>query len=389
MHLFAEATTNFTLELYRQLRETEDNIFYSPVSIMTALAMLQLGAKGNTRQQIEKVLQFSEATKKTTEKSADCHDEKSENLHHQFQKLMTQLNKCNDAYDLKAANSIYGAEDFPFLQEFLEDIKKFYHANVESLDFAHAADESQKKINSWVESQTNGKIKDLFPDGSLGSDTRLVLVNAVYFKGQWDHKFDEKHTGEENFWLNKNTRKPVQMMKQRSKFNFNLLEDVQAKIVEIPYKSKELSMFILLPDEIDGLKELEDKLTADKLIEWTSPQNMDMIELYLSLPRFRVEQKYDLPDPLKHMGMVDAFNTQKADFSGMSSKEGLVVSKVLHKSFVEVTEEGTEAAAATGVEVALTSALISEDFSCDHPFLFFIKQNKTNSILFFGRMSSP
>ncbi|XP_052592392.1 serpin B4-like isoform X2 [Peromyscus californicus insignis] len=368
MHLLAEATTNFTLELYQQLRETEDNIFYSPVSIMTALAMLQLGAKGNTRQQIEKALQFSGATKKTTEKSADCHDEKSENLHHQFQKLMTQLNKSNDAYDLKAANSIYGAKDFPFLQEFLEDINKFYHANVESLDFAHAADQSQKKINSWVESQTNGKIKDLFPDGSLSSSTILVLVNAVYFKGQWDHKFDEKHTGEENFWLNK---------------------DVQAKIVEIPYKCKELSMFILLPNEIDGLKKLEDELTADKLIEWTSPQNMDMIELYLSLPRFRVEQKYDLPAPLEHMGMVDAFNAQKADFLGMSSREGLVVSQVLHKSFVEVTEEGTEAAAATGVEVALTSALISEDFSCDHPFLFFIKQNKTNNILFFGRMSSP
>ncbi|KAL6030705.1 hypothetical protein STEG23_029395 [Scotinomys teguina] len=302
MHLFAEATTKFTLELYWQLRETEENIFYSPVSIMTALAMLQLGAKGNTGQQIEEVLQFSGVTKKTSEKSTDCHDEKSENLHHQFQKLMIQLNKSNDAYDLKAANSIYGAKDYPFLQ---------------------------------------------------------------------------------------NTSKPVQMMKQRSKFNFNLLEDVQARIVEMPYKGKELSMLILLPNEIDGLKKLEDKLTADKLIEWTSPQNMYMIELYLSLPRFKVEQKYDLPAPLEHMGMVDAFTPQKADFSGMSSCEGLVVSKVLHKSFVEVTEEGTEAAAATGVEVSLTSALRSEDFSCDHPFLFFIKHNKTSSILFFGRVSSP
>ncbi|XP_026645853.1 serpin B3 isoform X3 [Microtus ochrogaster] len=327
MHLLAEATTKFTLELYRQLRETENNIFYSPISIMTALGMLLLGAKGNTRQQIEK--------------------------------------------------------------EFLEDIRKFYQANVESLDFVHAAGESEKKINSWVERQTNGKIKDLFPNGSLSSSTALVLVSAVYFKGQWDHKFDEKHTTEGKFWLNKNTSKSVQMMIQKNEFNFNRLEDVQAKIVEIPYKGKELSMFILLPNEIDGLKKLEDNLTTDKLIQWTSPQYMNMIELYLSLPRFKVEEKYDLPAPLEHMGMVDAFSAENADFSGISDNQDLVVSKVLHKSFVEVNEEGTEAAAATGVEVSLTSASITEDFAADHPFLFFIKQNKTNSILFFGRMSSP
>ncbi|XP_035300719.1 serpin B4 isoform X1 [Cricetulus griseus] len=389
MHLFAEATTKFTLELYWQLRETEKNIFCSPTSIMAALAMLELGAKGNTKQQIEKVLQFNGATKKTTEKSTDCHDEKSESVHHQFQQLMTQVNKPNDAYDLKSANSIYGAKDFPFLQEFLEDIRQFYKANVESLDFVHAAEESQKKINSWVESQTNGKIKDLFPHGSLSSNTILVLVNAVYFKGQWDHKFDEKHTVEEKFWLNKNSSKPVQMMKQRSNFNINLLEDVQAKIVEIPYKGKELSMFILLPDEIDGLNKLEDKLTADKLIEWASPQNMYKVELYLSLPRFKVEEKYDLTAPLEHMGMVDAFNPQKADFSGMSGSQGLSVTKVLHKSFVEVTEEGTEAAAATGVEVSLTSALRNEVITCDHPYLFFIKHRKFNTIFFLGRMVCP
>ncbi|XP_051004174.1 serpin B4-like isoform X2 [Acomys russatus] len=368
MHLFAEATMKFSLELYQKLRESKDNIFYSPISIMTALAMLQVGARGDTEKQIEEVLQFNEATKKTTEKSADCHDEKSENVHDQFQKLMTQLNKSNDAYDLKAANSIYGANSFPFIQEFLEDIKKFYQANVESLDFVHAAEESQKKINSWVESQTNGKIKDLFPSGSLDHNTILVLVNAVYFKGQWDEKFDENHTGEETFWLDK---------------------DVQAKIVEIPYRGKELSMYVLLPNEIDGLEKLEEKLTSDKLIEWTSPQNMHMTDLHLSLPRFKVGEKYDLPGPLEHMGMVDAFMPQKADFSGMSSTQGLFVSNILHKSFVDVNEEGTEAAAATGVEITVTSALISEDFSCNHPFLFFIKQKKTNSILFFGRLSSP
>lgn len=387
MHLFAKATTQFTLELYRQLRDSEDNIFYSPISIMTALAMLQLGAKGNTEKQIEKVIQFHETTKKTREKSADCHDEES--VHEQFQKFMTHLNKSNDAYDLNSANSIYGAKGFPFLQTFLEDIKEYYQANVESLDFTHAAEESEKKINSWVENQTNGKIKNLIPMGSLSSSTVLVLVNAVYFKGQWNHKFDEKRTTEDKFWLNKNTSKPVQMMRQKNEFNFIFLEDVQTKMVEIPYKGKELSMFILLPMEVDGLKKLEEQLTADKLLEWTRAENMNMIDLYLSLPRFKVEEKYELPDPLKHMGMVDAFDSQKADFSGMSSTQSLVVSKVLHKSFVEVNEEGTEAAAATGMEIGITSVKITKDFNCNHPFLFFIKHKDTNNILFFGRMSSP
>ncbi|XP_028631464.1 serpin B4-like isoform X2 [Grammomys surdaster] len=387
MHLFAEATTKFTLELFRQLRESKDNIFYSPTSIMTALAMLQLGAKGNTEQQIEKVLQLNETTKKTTKQAADSHDE--ENVHEQFHKLMTQLNKSNDAYDLKAPKSIYAANSFQFHQTYLKDIKKYYRGNVESLDFLCAAEESQRKINFWVASQTNGKIKDLFPSGSLSSNTILVLVNAVYFKGKWIHKFDEKNTTEENFWINKNTSKPVQMMKQKNKFNFNFMEDVQAMTVELPFEDKELSMLILLPVEIEGLKKLEEQLTADNLLERTSPENMHMTDMYLSLPRFKVEEKYDLPRPLEHMGMVDAFNPQKADFSGMSSTQGLMVSNALHKSFVEVNEEGAEASAAIGVEVNKLSVQMTKDVNCNHPFLFIIRHNSTKSILFFGKMSSP
>nr|XP_010959724.2 serpin B3-like [Camelus bactrianus] len=233
------------------------------------------------------------------------------------------------------------------------------------------------------------KIKDLFPEGSLDSSTIMVLVNAIYFKGQWHQKFKEENTVEEEFWLNKDRSKSVQMMKEMNTFNFTSLEDMQVKILEIPYKGAELSMMLLLPNEVDGLQKLEDKLTAEKLLEWTSSQNMRKSQVHLHLPRFKVEERCDLKAILVALGVVDAFSSQDADLSGITGKHRLVVSEAVHKSFVEVNEEGTEAAAATGISTGITSAPRYEHFHCDHPFLFFIRHNKTNSILFLGRVSSP
>ncbi|PNI69712.1 SERPINB4 isoform 3, partial [Pan troglodytes] len=211
MNSLSEANTKFMFDLFQQFRKSKkNNIFYSPISITSALGMVLLGAKDNTAQQIKKVLHFDQVTENTTEKAATYH-------------------------------------------EYLDAIKKFYQTSVESADFANASEESRKKINSWVESQTNEKIKNLFPDGTIGNDTTLVLVNAIYFKGQWENKFKKENTKEEKFWPNKNTYKSVQMMRQYNSFNFALLEDVQAKVLEIPYKGKDLSMIVLLPNEIDGL----------------------------------------------------------------------------------------------------------------------------------------
>uniref|UniRef100_A0A8C9DSZ7 Serpin domain-containing protein n=1 Tax=Prolemur simus TaxID=1328070 RepID=A0A8C9DSZ7_PROSS len=389
MKSLSEANTQFALDMFRQFgKSKEDNIFYSPLSITSAFAMLLLGCRENTALQIEKVLHFNEVTENTKERTAACH---VRNVHHQFQKLLTELNKPTDAYELKIANRLYGEKTCKFLQEYLANTKEFYLASAESVDFKNAAEESVKKINSWVETQTNGKIKDLFPNKTLGNTTVLVLVNAVYFKGQWEKKFNKEDTKEGEFWLNKDTSKSVQMMSQRKSFNFALLEDVQARVLEIPYKGKDLSMIVLLPNEIDGLQKLEDKLTAEKLIEWTSSQNMSKRDVDLYLPRFKVEKTYDLKDVLMAIGVVDVFSPQDADLSGMTGSWGLAVTKALHKSFVEVTEEGAEASTATGIAVSLTSPpySIHEEFHCNHPFLFFIKQNKTNSILFFARVSSP
>ncbi|XP_060986882.1 serpin B3-like isoform X2 [Dama dama] len=369
MSSLGEAIIHLAIDLFHQIRKSKkENIFLSPFSISSALAMTYLGARENTASEMQKVLHFNEITENPRGKATGNPVEKPGKVHHHFQKLLTELKKSTDAYELSVANRLYGEQGFLFLREYMDNVKKFYLASVESADFKNAAEESRKMINSWVESQTNGKIKDLFPKDSLDSTTALVLVNAVYFKGQWNQEFKKENTVEEKFWLNK---------------------DVQAKILEIPYKGDELSMMVLLPNEVDGLQELEDQLTAEKLIEWTSPQNMGKRQVDLYLPRFKVEESYDLVPTLRALGMVDAFCDGVADFSGMTRRRDLVVSTVVHKSFVEVTEEGTEAAAASGVEITVRAGRNSESFRCDHPFLFLIKHIKTNSILFWGRVSSP
>uniref|UniRef100_A0A452EB74 Serpin domain-containing protein n=1 Tax=Capra hircus TaxID=9925 RepID=A0A452EB74_CAPHI len=390
MSSLGEAIIHLAIDLFHQIRQSEkENIFYSPFSISSALAMTYLGARENTASEMQKVLHFSEIAANTKEGAAKDPVEKPGSVHHHFQNLLMELKKSTDTYELRVANRLYGEKDFPFLQEYMDNVQKYYLASVESADFVSAAEESRKMINCWVECETNGRIKNLFPQNSLDGSV-LVLVNAVYFKGQWQEEFKKENTVEEKFWLNKDTSKPVQMMKQTNSFNFVSLEDVQAKILEIPYKGEELSMMVLLPNKVDGLQKLEDQLTAEKLIAWTSPQNMGKRQVHLYLPRFKVEESYDLVPTLQALGMVDAFRGKVADFSGMTGEYDLVVSKVFHKCFVEVTEEGTEAAAATGVGVSVVTSLrFHESFRCDHPFLFLIKHIKTNSILFCGRVSSP
>ncbi|KAG3293752.1 serpin B4-like [Ictidomys tridecemlineatus] len=382
MSSLSVANTKFTLDLFRKLRKDGDNVFYSPVSILSALAMLDLGARGNTALQMEKVLHFNEITEKATKKPTAPHAGESGNVHQEIQKFLTELNKPSEAYNLKIANRVYGEKEFQFLQEYLDGIKKFYLATVESLDFKNAPEESRKKINSWVESQTNG---------------RAVLAAVVQ---ETEEEKESLGAASDSRGLSEYRAQAIvlediqalflHMMAKSGHFNFAFLEDVQAKILEMPYKGNDLSMVLLLPNEADGLQELEDKLTAEKLMEWTSPRSMEMTNVDLRLPRFKVEETFDLETMLSAMGMEDVFCPQKADLSGMTGTQDLSVSKVMHKSFVEVNEEGTEAVAATGgVAGTLSIPMPPVSFYCDHPFLFFIKQNKTHSILFFGRVSSP
>ncbi|XP_074478732.1 leukocyte elastase inhibitor-like isoform X2 [Sebastes fasciatus] len=375
----SKANTNFSLALLKKFGDVDKtaNVFYSPFSISSALAMVMLGSRGNTSTQMSECL-----------KTQDVQDD----VHVSFAQLLTELNKADAPYALSVANRLYGEQSYQFVEDFLGLTKKHYSAELESVDFATSSEAARLNINEWVLQQTQGKIKDLLAEGVVDELTRLVLVNAIYFKGNWNKQFRETETRDAQFNLNKNDTKSVKMMHQKSKFPITYIPEVNCQILEMPYKGKELSMLIFLPNQIEdsttGLEKLESQLTYENFVEWTRPDMMDETEIRVGLPRFKMEESYDLKNVLVSMGMVDAFDMSMSDFSGMSPANDLVLSKVVHKAFVEVNEEGTEAAAATAAIMMLRSALPMA-FIANHPFLFFIRHNSSMSILFAGRYCSP
>ncbi|XP_050986643.1 leukocyte elastase inhibitor-like [Labeo rohita] len=389
MEPLSAANTQFSLSLFEKIsgKNASRNVFYSPLSISSALAMVSLGAKGNTAAQMFKVLGFNNPAQPGPGQMTE------EQIHCSFNKLMSELNKPGVPYALSLANRLYGEQSYQFVEKFLNDAKRYYEAELKKVDFIKKSDAARVDINKWVEKKTQEKIKDLLPNGSIDAMTRLVLVNAIYFKGNWETKFPKEATTDGQFKLNKTQTKPVKMMRQNSKFPLASIPEMNSQVLELPYVGKNLSMLIILPNEIQdtatGLQKLEKALTYKKLMEWTRPEIMHQQEVEVSLPRFKMEQTYDMKDLLISMGMEDVFNKGKVNLSGMSPNNNLVVSKVIHKAFVEVNEEGTEAAAATGVVVETKCARIPQVFNADHPFLFFIRHNPTKSILFHGRFCSP
>ncbi|KAM6953555.1 leukocyte elastase inhibitor-like [Aplochiton taeniatus] len=409
----SEANTTFSLALFKKLTESNKtgNVFYSPLSISSALAMVTLGARGNTHTQMSEVLCLTkpqhsrQAVQGMSQQQVQkmqlpkhlmktLHLHKAEDdVHVSFSKLMAELNKAGAPYALSLANRLYGEQSYQFVQDFLGDTKKHYKAELESVDFVNNSETARVNINSWVEKQTQDKIKDLLAKGVLDNLTRLVLVNAIYFKGNWENKFPEARTQDAQFKVGKNANKPVKMMYQKTKFPLTFIPEAKCQILELPYKGKDLSMLIMLPNEMEdsttGLEKLEKELTYTNFVEWTRPDMMDTVEVQVGLPRFKMEETYDLKEVLTRMGMVDAFDSARCDFSGMSPVNNLVLSKVVHKAFVEVNEEGTEAAAATAAIMMMRCAMMPATFIADHPFLFFIRHNPTQSILFAGRYCSP
>ena len=371
------ANNQFAIDLYQKYKDMPEyegnNIFFSPYSISTALAMTYEGAKGQTADEIQAVFYFP----------------KEDNIRRPaFAKIYNEINKEDRKYQLSTANALWAQKDYQFLDEYFSTTEKYYGSKISNLDFIKETEKSRLTINKWVEEQTNDKIKELLPkDPSvITPDTTLVLTNAIYFKGDWALKFDKNKTMETDFKISPLKTVKAQMMSLTGKkARFNYAETEQAQILELPYKGDELSMLILLPKE-DNLDSLEDSLNIDQLNVWRNRLRETRIDIYL--PKFKFETKYFMAKDLVDMGMQDAFSSS-ADFSGMTGKRDLFISEIIHQAFVEVNEEGTEAAAATAVVVLKSCAVIPNIFKADHPFIFIIQQKDTGNILFLGRMMDP
>ncbi|XP_010072410.1 PREDICTED: ovalbumin-related protein X-like isoform X1 [Pterocles gutturalis] len=393
MGSISAANAEFCFDVFKELKahHANDNIFYSPLSIIAALAMVYLGARGNTEYQMEKVLHFDKiaglgGTIQTKVQKSKCG--KSVNIHLLFKELLSDITAPKANYSLHIANRLYAEKTRPVLPIYLKCVKKLYRAGLEMVNFKTASDQARQLINSWVENQTNGQIKDFLSSGSVGLDTAMVLVNAIYFKGIWKTAFEEEHTREVPFSVTKQESRPVQMMCQNSTFKVATVAAEKMKILEIPYASGELCMLVLLPDDVSGLEQLENKINFEKLTQWTSPNVMEKKKVKVYLPRMKIQEKYNLTSVLMALGMTDLFSPS-ANLSGISSAKSLKISEAMHEAYMEVNEEGTEMAGSAGVMGDTKHFSEFEEFKADHPFLFLIKHNPTNIILFFGKYCSP
>lgn len=363
----------FAGDLYAKLRSEKGNVFFSPYSISTALGMTATGAKGETLSQMQKVLHLP----------ADAGQVDS-----RFAGLMAALSGKDRGYQLTTANAIWAQRGFPWRESFKERVAR-YGAGLQDTDFATKPDAERLAVNAWVEKQTRDKIKDLFQPGTIDSHTRMVLANAIYFKGDWAEQFDKRATKPAPFTSSDGTKKDASLMYRKGTFSLFQTDDLQ--VLSLPYKGKDLSMIVALPSKPNGLPALEEKLNAEAMKTWIAGLRPTS-DLQVYLPKFKVETEYTLNKALVGMGMKDAFSESAADFGNMySGDERLHISLVVHKAYVEVNEEGTEAAAATGVAMRVTSAIVEKPkiFRADHPFIFAIRHNATGAILFLGRVERP
>lgn len=368
----ARVSNKFAFDLYGQLRQTEGNLFFSPASVSTALAMTYAGAGGQTKEQMAQVLHLDAA---------------DERVHQGFGELARILNSNGERYQLRMANRLWGLEGYPFQPAFLKVTRDDYGAELAQIDY-HKPDKTAQTINRWIAKQTEGKIGPMISPSMIDPLTRLVLTNAIYFKAAWQDEFWKSATEEAPFHVSADEEAKVSMMRQLEHFSYTETDDAQ--ILELPYVGGDLAMVVLLPEQADGLAHLEQTATAERLEQWIAEYESRRVEIFL--PKFKITSQLPLTEPLKSLGMASAFDQDHADFSAMSSAEKIWLSSVLHAAFVDVDEEGTEAAAVT-VAWAAAEAPAPDDtpvvFRADHPFLFLIRDLRTGAILFLGRLVNP
>lgn len=372
-----EANNEFALNLYGSIADDLKgaNMFFSPVSVSLALGMIRAGTAGQTQSQMDQVLVFDEAANS------------DEELYSAFRELISTLNRPGKNYTLNTANRIFGQKGYPFKQEYLSRTTDSFFSSAKEMDFIGNPEGSRTDINDWVAEKTMDKIQELLPPGKIGADTVMVLVNAIYFKAAWKLPFDADETKSMPFHAIDGSDINMDMMQIQKYFNYHDNPTLDCKILELPYVGDEVSMFILLPNDMQGLAALEEDLMdadlSDILTSGLTPQSVRV-----TLPKFTMTQEMNLKVLLYEMGMEDVFVPGQADLSGMSNVSNLVLSQVVHKAFIDVDEVGTEAAGATAGIVVLTSALNTPVFKADHPFMFIIWEKTTQSALFMGRLTS-
>ncbi len=371
-----EGNTAFALALYEHLRAEEGNLIYSPHSISLALAMTYAGARGDTEAQMAEVLRF---------------DLPQDRLHAAWNALDLELARRGENVDpeegteftLRLANALWGQYDYDFRQEYLDLLAQNYGAGLRLVDYTTNPDAVRLEINRWVEEQTEDRIQDLLEEDSLDELTRLVLVNAIYMNASWMMQFPERLTQDASFSLPGDVEVQVPMMRQTDRFRHTVASDYVA--VELPYVGYEVSMLVIMPDDLKAFEGTLDSATLQGIVT-----DLEHGTVNLALPRFRAETSVGLADTLEAMGMTDAFIYQVADLSGMDGTRELFIDAIVHQAFIEVDEEGTEAAAATAVIVATESAPMEiVDITIDRPFLFGIRDRETGAILFWGRIVDP
>jgi serpin B len=359
----------FAFKLFERLKG-EHNLFYSPFSISSALAMTYAGARGETEKQMSHVLCFGG----------------QEELHKSYEKIMQSIESDNgDGIKLNIANSLWAEKAYTFLASYTDLLKTRYHTHAGTFDFVDGPEKVRKKINAWVEQETNDKIKDILPSEAINAQVRLVLVNALYFRGEWANKFNVQATHKDAFYLTEKDTVHTEFMNNLG--NFHYYEDEKYQVVELPYKGNKVSMMIFLPNGKNKLTRIDEDFKYSYYAGITD--SLKIAKVRITIPKFKTTESFNLSKMLSDMGMPNAFHN--ADFSGMTGNKDLYVSLILHKAFLDINEKGTEAAASAAVVMTETAErpMAFKDFKADRPFILVIKDNVTGTILFIGEIKNP
>ena len=365
------ANNQFAIELYQQInkqaKQAENNVFFSPYSLSTAMAMLYAAAEGETKQQIQKTFHYPAPAILNPNSAA----------------LYNQFNKPNPNYDLSTVNDLWMRQGLSPNQTYLDTVQRYYGGKVTTLDFKNSTETSRRIINKTIAKHTQQMIPELLSSGSIKPSTAAVLTNAVYFKGDWNSAFAGSYKSD--FIDYDGNDSAVKMMTKTA--NFGYTEDEKVKVLNLPYKGDDLSMIVILPQSKGKLamQALVNNLSADQIGQWT--HNMKIKAVDLQLPKFKMEQDYKMDGLLAEMGMPIAFDS-RADFSLFNDEQSLAVDSIIHKAVVEVDEKGTVAAAATSIVPVVVSANYDVEFNANRPFIFMIKDNKTDAILFLGQVNN-